>query len=61
MSTCTRSGCVSVLCWGWVSYEGAGMLHCIEGHLDSLQYQNILQSVMLPSVRVLYPDGIIHF
>ena len=61
MSTCTLSGRVSVLCWGCISHEGAGMLHCIEGHLDSLQYQHILQKVMLPSVRLLYPDGIIHF
>ena len=57
MSACTCSGRVSVLCWGWISHEGAGMLHRIEGHLDSLQYQN----VMVPSVRMLYPDGIIHF
>jgi transposase-like protein len=50
MSTCTHSGHVSVHCWGWISHEGAGMLHCTEGHLDSLQYQHILQNVMLPSV-----------
>ena len=67
MSTCTRSGRVSVHCWGWISHDGAGMLHRIEGHLDSLQYQHclqyqhILQNVMLPSVRMLYPEGIIHF
>ena len=39
---------------------GAGMLHHI-GHPDSLQYQHILQNLMLPSVRMLYPNGIIHF
>jgi len=61
MSTCTRSGCVSVLCWGCISHEGAGMLHRIDGHLDSLHYQHTLQNVMLPSVRMLYSDGIIHF
>jgi hypothetical protein len=37
------------------------MLHRLEGHLDSLQYQHILQNVMLPSVRMLSPEGIIHF
>jgi transposase len=37
------------------------MLHHIEGHLDSLQYLHILQNVMVPSVRMLNPDGIIHF
>jgi len=50
MSTCTRSGRVSVHCWGWISHEGVGILHRIEGHLDSLQYQHILQNVMLPTV-----------
>jgi hypothetical protein len=36
------------------------MLHRV-GHLDSLRDQHILQNVKLPSVRMLYPDGIIHF
>jgi hypothetical protein len=61
MSTSTRSGRVSVHCWGWISHEGAGMLHRIEGHLDGLQYKHILQNIMVPSVRVLYPDGVIQF
>jgi len=60
MFTCKRSGRVSVHCRGWISHEGAGVLHCIEGHLDGLQYQHILQNVMVPSVRMLYPDGVIH-
>jgi len=59
MSTCKRSGCVSVNCWGWISHEGAGILHRIEGQLEGLQYQQILQNVMVPSVRTLYPDGVI--
>ena len=54
-STWKRSGHVSVHCWGWISHEGAGVLHCIEGHLDGQHYQH-----MVPSVRMLYPDGIIH-
>jgi len=29
MSTSRRSGRVSVHCWGWISHEGAGILHCI--------------------------------
>jgi len=60
MSACKRSGHVSVNCWGWISHEGAGILHRIEGHLDGLQYQHILQNVMVPSVRMLYPEGVIH-
>ena len=60
MSTCKHSGRVSVQCWGWISHEGAGVLYHIEGQLDGLQYQHILQNVMVPSVWMLYPDGIIH-
>ena len=60
MSTCKHRGRVSVHCWGWISNEGAGLLHYIQGHLDSLQYQHILQNVMMPSVRMLYTDAIIH-
>jgi len=60
MSTCKRSGRVSVNCWGWISHEGGGILHRIEGHRDGLQYQHISQNVMVPSVRILYPEGIIH-
>ena len=58
-STCKHSGRVSVHCWGCISHEGAGVQR-IEGHLDSLHYQHILQNVTVPSVWILYPDGIIH-
>ena len=58
MSTCKRSGRMSVHCWGWISHEGVGVHH--RCHLDGLQYQHILQNVMVPSVWMLYPDGIIH-
>jgi len=60
MSTCKRSGHVSVNCWGWISHEESGILHHIEGQLDGLQYQHILQNITVPSVQMLYPDGIIH-
>jgi len=60
MSTCRLSGRVSFHCWGWISHEGTGILHRIDGHLYGLQYQHILQNVMVPSVRMLYSDGIIH-
>ena len=59
-SNCKRSGRVSVRCWRWISHEGAGVLHLIQGHLDGLLYQHILQNVMVLSVRMFYPDGIIH-
>ena len=60
ISTCTCSGCVSVHCWGWISHEGAGMLHHID-QLDGLQYKHILQNVRVHFVRKLYYDGIIQF
>ena len=60
MPTCKCRGRVSVNCWGWISHEGGGILHCIEGHLDGLQYQHILRNIMVSSVRILYPKGIIH-
>ena len=50
--------CLSTL--GTGSHEGAGVLHRIEGHLDDLHYQHILQNITVPSVRMLYSDGIIH-
>jgi len=59
-STCKRSGRASVHCWGWISHEGGGILHRIEGHLDILQYQHILQNIMVLSIRMLYPEDIIH-
>ena len=46
---------------GWISHERAGMIHHIEGHLDGLQYKHILQNIIVPYVRMLYPSGIIHF
>ena len=32
----------------------------VDGHLYELQYQHILQNVLVPSVRMLYPEGIFH-
>ena len=50
--------CLSTV--GTGSHEGAGVLHRIEGDLDGLHYQHNLQNVTVPSVRMLYHDGIIH-
>jgi hypothetical protein len=61
VSTSRRSGRVSVHCWCWSSHEGARIPHHIEEHPDGLQYKHILKHVMAPSVRVLYPDGVIQF
>ena len=50
--------CLSPLGTGF--HEGAGFLHRIEVDLEDLHDQHILQEVTLPSVRMLYPDVIIH-
>lgn len=49
-----RSGRLSVAVWGWMSYAGTGTIWDINGHLTALQYKDILENVMLPSVTSLY-------
>jgi hypothetical protein len=60
VSNSTCSGHVCVHCWGWISHEGAGILHFVEEHPDGLQYKYILKHVIVPSVRVLYTNRVIH-
>ena len=59
MSNSKRGGRVSVLCWGWISHEGARVHHRIEGLTDGLQNKQVLQNLLVPSVRMLYLDGIV--
>jgi hypothetical protein len=56
-----RCGRVSVAVWGWISSRGIGLLHRIDGCLDWVQYLHILRDIMVPSVREMYPDGVINF
>ena len=44
-----RSGRKSVCAWGWMSAEGAGFLHRIDGRLTSKQYIRILEDSLVPS------------
>ncbi|KAK4328650.1 hypothetical protein Pmani_000972 [Petrolisthes manimaculis] len=46
-----RSGRVTVTFHGWVWWGGVVELSLIEGHLDSNEYINILETFLLPSVR----------
>jgi len=55
------SGHVSAHCCDWISHEGTRMLCHTECHLDGFQYMHILQNIMVPSERMLYPRGKIQF
>lgn len=46
-----RSGRVSVPLYGWMWYGGPGELVPIQGHLNSEEYVNILETSLSPSVR----------
>lgn len=56
-----KSGRVSVACWGWMSYDGAGTLERIHGRFTVDTYEHILTNVMIPSAREWYPEGRLHF
>lgn len=54
-----RSGHVTCNLWGWMSINGVGELTPINGRFTSEQYIEILEEVMLPSVRAYafpYPE-----
>ena len=44
-----RLGRLSVACWGWVSYDWAGILERIHGQFTVDTYEQILTNVMVPS------------
>ncbi|KAI8431536.1 hypothetical protein MSG28_016034 [Choristoneura fumiferana] len=46
--------------WGWMSSMGPGELVEIGGRMNSERYLEVLKDVMLPSVRVAYPEGQIY-
>ena len=50
-----HSGRISAACWGWMSSEGVGDIVEIHPRLNVNQYVNILETVMLPSVRRRFP------
>lgn len=53
---CKNSGRFSVHVWGWFSSDGVGVLHVIDGRLNGPKYVEVLNDVMLPSVRQRFPD-----
>ncbi|KAJ4432642.1 hypothetical protein ANN_21265 [Periplaneta americana] len=56
-----KSGCVRVACWGWMSYDGAGLLERIHGRFTAEVCGHILANVMIPSSRKRYPEGTLFF
>ena len=39
--------------WGWVSANGTGKLHIIEGRMNGKMYRDILDKNLLPSTRMM--------
>ncbi|KAJ4448177.1 hypothetical protein ANN_10190 [Periplaneta americana] len=56
-----KSGCVRVACWGWMLYNGAGLLERIHGRFTAEVCEHILANVMIPSARKRYPEGTLFF
>ncbi|KAJ4449078.1 hypothetical protein ANN_00473 [Periplaneta americana] len=56
-----RIGRLSMSVWGWISGYGSGALWRIHGHMNGHQYTNLLENVMLPSVRVFQSENKIKF
>lgn len=51
----TESGRISVNMWGWISAQGPGELSFISTRANSVNYVEVLNDIMLPTVRNIYP------
>ena len=51
----TESGRISVNMWGWMSAAGPGELQYIPTRANSNAYVDVLNNIMLPTVRVVFP------
>src|SRR5258705_2816821 len=49
--------CPSVMVWGCIGYAGPGKLHFVDGTLNAVHYQQVLQESLLPSIAALWPLG----
>lgn len=50
-----QSGKITLKVWGWMSDAGPGELVIVNHKANSNNYLDVLNNVMLPSVRTLYP------
>lgn len=51
----TESGRITINMWGWMSAAGPGELAFIPPRANSSTYVEVLDSIMLPTVRNIYP------
>lgn len=54
-----KSGRFCVNVWGWISIRGPGVCAIIEEKLNANVYCNILENIMLPSVRPVFGDNFV--
>lgn len=54
-----KSGNFSIHTWGWINADGLGVLWLAEDRFNGLVYRDILENIMLPSVRHVYPEHFI--
>ncbi|KAJ8959063.1 hypothetical protein NQ318_022319 [Aromia moschata] len=55
----TNSGRFSVNVRAWISVHGPGVCWQIDGRLTSAHYTNILENMMLPAVRQVFPENVV--
>ncbi|KAG7312856.1 hypothetical protein JYU34_001237 [Plutella xylostella] len=58
---CRSSGRITLGYWGWMSSMGPGELVEVGANNNSQGYLEVLRHVLLPTVRVAYPDSHIYF
>ena len=56
-----RSGRKTVPVWAWMSGDGAGEIHRINGRLNGEQYIDVLENSLIPSAYARYGLGPIRF
>lgn len=52
-----KSGRITCAVWGWISAHRPGELVEVSSHMDALEYIDILENVLLPSVCRIYSKG----
>lgn len=53
--TIRKSSRISLAYWGWMSSAGPGELTRIDTRMNAVEYIRVLEDILLPSVRAVYP------